>query len=786
MIKAAIIMKKFFYSFTMVALCAATLFSCANKEEEIALDENDSVKEYVVHLSISDADTKATFSDAIGLQWKAGDILRWEGNTGNTSHTLSAEEISADGYTASFGIGIPNIINESPRGVFRYNYNSDNVSEWNFGSPQRIVTDASIEFVNGNSLTYTQNVAGEINPAFVFLHSATQWVSFDKSESATPTITASMQLVGSIFRVLPYTTDYNDESIQWVSISLNNTSKRLGGLVYYTYSGTEYLDANQKNYNSYHTATVNLGTAFSLTGVTDKETSKGIYFAVPATNSAITGGYKIVVKTDAATYTYTSSKDLTVGENKVRNIPILLDTAHRVADDAVKGSLRYEGNIGNNKSFAYNENAQSNIDLGYWYARIKNNGDAEYSTKENQAGNESFYNVSFAVIDDATHATADWLTVGYGTNSTHWILNATENTTGVTRSATVTATFPAIADGYQLEDGFATKVITVTQTPALAPDAVIGDLSYVRNTNIAASYNHDESAATNWDLGWLLISTRLTGESSWTGREANDGDNEALYYAGITFSVIDNATGLTADWCTINRPAKNTRWYVNLTENSGAARSATITATFPTLSNHYQLLDGESSTRTVVINQEAHVDFVSLVYNSGTNLWKAVDDANATKYFYYSCIGAEWNGTDVEATTVPFLAKSGSSYTLTYENYTTGRWMNQFFMYPYDSSHYIALNAAKTYNFQVTLHASAAFTGYFHLKAYNAAAAPKYEGASIWDKGDVAIPAGEDIVLQKRGITGVNCDNINLIFDFGTNPSNVTVTIKDIIIEEAE
>ena len=104
----------------------------------------------------------------------------------------------------------------------------------------------------------------------------------------------------------------------------------------------------------------------------------------------------------------------------------------------------------------------------------------------------------------------------------------------------------------------------------------------------------------------------------------------------------------------------------------------------------------------------------------------------------------------------------------------------------HDSSHYIALNAAKTYNFQVTLHASAAFTGYFHLKAYNAAAAPKYEGASIWDKGDVAIPAGEDIVLQKRGITGVNCDNINLIFDFGTNPSNVTVTIKDIIIEEAE
>jgi hypothetical protein len=109
--------------------------------------------------------------------------------------------------------------------------------------------------------------------------------------------------------------------------------------------------------------------------------------------------------------------------------------------------------------------------------------------------------------------------------------------------------------------------------------------------------------------------------------------------------------------------------------------------------------------------------------------------------------------------------------------------MNQFFMYPYDSSHYIALDASKTYAFQVTLRATAAFTGYFHLKAFGTAG-PKYEGASIWEKGDVALPANEDVVLQKSGITGVSCNNINLIFDFGTNPAGVSVTIKDIILVE--
>lgn len=597
-VKITTTMKKIYTYAAIVALCATAASSC-RKEASIAAPDTDTT---IYKVKLSNPQTKA-FTDAAGLTWNVGDQIRWEGNTGNTTHTLTAEEISSDGHTATFEIGIPNIKNESPRGVFRYNYNSDNNSEWNFGSNQRMVTDESIDFVNGQSVTYTQSVAGTMNPAFIFLHSSTEWETFTQSESETPELTASMQILGSIFRVMPYTTVYNDEAIQSVSIKVNDNSKKLGGLVYYNYSSNEYIDANQKNYNSYTTATVNLGTALSLSGITDRESSKGIYFAVPATNTAISGGYTIVVRTDVATYTYTSSADLSVSENVVKNIYVKLDAAHRVADSDVRGTLKYQGSLAS--SYTYDDNAQNNIDLGYWYASTSDSDDPN-KIRENKDGDEIFYSgIQFSIIDDATGTTANWLSVQYEEDDTHWILNVNANTTGANRKATITATFPNAVSGYILESGYATKTVTITQYRALGENDIIGELSYVQNSGISATYTYGASASNN-DLGWLLIMTKDTGSTSWTAREANQGNNDALYYSGITFSVTDDATGEAATWCRVNRPTNDTHWNVSLDENKGStARTATITATFPTVSNHYQLATGEASTKTVTITQNA-------------------------------------------------------------------------------------------------------------------------------------------------------------------------------------
>lgn len=753
--KNTLTMKKIYTYAAIVALCATAVSSC-QKEASIVAPDTDTT---IYKVKLSNPRTKA-FTDAAGLTWNVGDQIRWEGNTGNTTHTLTAEEISSDGHTATFEIAIPNIKNESPKGVFRYNYNSANNSEWNFGSSERIVTDESIAFVNGQSVTYTQSVAGTMNPAFIFLHSSTKWETFAKSESETPELTASMQILGSIFRVMPYTTEYNDESIQSVSIKVNDNSKRLGGLVFYNYGGNEYLDANQKNYNSYTTATVNLGTALSLSGITDRESSKGIYFAVPATNTAISGGYTVVIKTDVATYTYNSSADLSVSENAVKNIYIKLDAAHRVADADVKGTLKYEGSL--RSSYSYDDKAQNNIDLGWWFASTTDSAEGSTATtRENRNEDVIFYTgIQFSIIDDATGTTADWLSVQYQENNTHWILNVNANTTGVNRQATITATFPNAVSGYILESGYATKTVKISQTRALGEDDIIGELSYVQNSSIGNAYTYGASTSYN-DLGWLLITTRNTGESGWTGREAGEGNNDALYYSGITFSVTDDATGEAATWCRVNRPTGNTRWYVTLDENKGTtARTATITATFPTFSNHYQLVTGEASTKTVKITQNAPANYTTELWNS----------ASLVKTYY--C--ANW---DTPLTPNATLSTDGKTLTSVIPTGIGGiEWMGQNFIVSD-----VVMQSGKEYKFSCKINATATGTCTIKLALWNNSNNTEADGI-IYDN-NVVVTAGTTLNYERSIPATVNGNfPVVLIVDLGRSAAGSTWTFSDISI----
>ena len=166
--------------------------------------------------------------------------------------------------------------------------------------------------------------------------------------------------------------------------------------------------------------------------------------------------------------------------------------------------------------------------------------------------------------------------------------------------------------------------------------------------------------------------------------------------------------------------------------------------------------------------------------NGAGNLWKAA--LGNEKFFYYSCNGGDWNGTEVETTDVPFLVKNGNSYTITYENATGSQWQNQFFVWPNEGS-FIALSDAKKYALQLKLSASVNTPGFFKIEQY-AEGGPKHEGATIWELGTFSITAGEDKVITSPILPGVNCDNINLIFDFGGNAAGAAITIKDICLQE--
>lgn len=177
--------------------------------------------------------------------------------------------------------------------------------------------------------------------------------------------------------------------------------------------------------------------------------------------------------------------------------------------------------------------------------------------------------------------------------------------------------------------------------------------------------------------------------------------------------------------------------------------------------------------------------------NGAGNLWKAA--IGNENFFYYHCTnGGDWNGTPTESTTVPFLTKNSNSYALNLEGNTAGDWMNQFFMFP-NAGSFIALDAAKKYAFKLTLSSNVATKAFFKLEQYadksgDTAASDedkmKHEGALIWEWGRKDIPAGEDTVIIAEIIENVACDNINLVFDFGGNPANTVITIKDICLQE--
>jgi hypothetical protein len=171
----------------------------------------------------------------------------------------------------------------------------------------------------------------------------------------------------------------------------------------------------------------------------------------------------------------------------------------------------------------------------------------------------------------------------------------------------------------------------------------------------------------------------------------------------------------------------------------------------------------------------------SASYLAEDNLWKPIFDGNGEKYFYYFCDGADWNGTDTETTTVPFLEKKTSTYAITIEKATTQAWQNQFFIFPNEGS-FIPFVAENKYKVSITFGSNVETRGFVKLVTYGANG-PKHEGALIHEIGDFQMTPEKPTVIDFPVITGVDCDNINFVMDFGVAAAGTVVYIKDITIQ---
>ncbi len=297
------------------------------------------------------------------------------------------------------------------------------------------------------------------------------------------------------------------------------------------------------------------------------------------------------------------------------------------------------------------------------------------------------------------------------------------------------------------------------------------------------------SSEKHYDFSCLVTVNKLCGGVTFKLVEQGGGDNDNIFL----FVEQEDMQEGTNIFYMKDVPGVDITKAKMVFDFGWAAEGTEISISRITLKDHADDDGTNAPDKTVpeppVDDTEYPADNYVFDVNGAGNLWKAV--IGNENFFYYHCNGGDWNGTPTESTEVPFLTKNGNSYTLNYESNTTGDWMNQFFMFPKAGS-FIALDAAKKYAFRLTLSSNVATKVFFKLEQYADKSADanasdedkmKHEGALIWEWGRKDIPAGETVITAKI-ISEVACDNINMVFDFGGNPANAEITIKDICLQE--
>ena len=208
-------MKKLNYYFgaaLSIVLCAA---SC-QKENELAPSQTNEKISVIVSLG---EQTKG-FTDTEGVTWEVGDQIKYAGGVNLTSEPLTALQITNNGHTAAF--------------TFDASLIEANRTGWFYSTKCHPGNDTEVEFTLGkdNGNLFTQDVAGEMNKRYLFLHSGTGLVSITKD--VVPTI--KMDVAGTILRVLPYTSTYNDEKV--LSVKFESNDKVVGTVGYDRGAGT--------------------------------------------------------------------------------------------------------------------------------------------------------------------------------------------------------------------------------------------------------------------------------------------------------------------------------------------------------------------------------------------------------------------------------------------------------------------------------------------------------------------------------------------------------------------
>lgn len=295
-----------------------------------------------------------------------------------------------------------------------------------------------------------------------------------------------------------------------------------------------------------------------------------------------------------------------------------------------------------------------------------------------------------------------------------------------------------IADpAYTLSDGAYTVTLPEATTDTWMAQMVI-------RTNISTE------AAKNYDFSLILTSTI---DHPRVMVKLVDATDDGVFYTEQTVALTANEP--VCFWKS-DMPGIDIANLNLVLDFGGNAAGSVITIESIVLKDH------ANDDGTVVPEEEQVPDPVWSDVESEENLWYGVSFTNT---FYYA---PDWSQIENPALTI-----SGSEYSLVFPEATYSQWQNQVMFITDD----LATSASENYDFRATFVASKDIGNVTIKLTQN-------------DNDDVYLfvmnkdlVAGEEVIVKSINAAGVDMSQVKLVLDFGGNPANTNVVVKDIILQ---
>ncbi len=150
--------------------------------------------------------------------------------------------------------------------------------------------------------------------------------------------------------------------------------------------------------------------------------------------------------------------------------------------------------------------------------------------------------------------------------------------------------------------------------------------------------------------------------------------------------------------------------------------------------------------------------------DSSDNIWSGVTFTN----WFYTATGDSW-----EPVANPTLTVSGTEYILNLTEATSMQWQNQVGFVVGD----LGISATENYDFRIILEASN------DIPNATIKLTDSNDDQNFLFVMNRDLVAGEEVIVWTADVAGVEASEWELVLDFGGNPANTTVVVKDIILQ---